>query len=280
MSIGSTATSQPASGQIHSPWDDFDGLGYFYQFRPTYPQRIAEQLRFVLPDCRGGHIIEVGAGTGLFTRSLAAVFGSSFQIVAVEPNEDMRRHAETQTPTGVLVHYTDGVAEHLQAADGSAQLVTAASAVHRFNRPAFYREAQRVLAPGGVLAIVQYEPYDKGSAFVDGFLSVIEAALPGYRRHRHSRPEGGYAEIDIAVELGAESGLKDVTREPFVFNELIDRETFQHRARSFTIVQKAINHEGEDAILSALGILFEQYSDSNALVEMPYEAEIITARRT
>lgn len=278
MSRESTITSRAASGH-HRPWDDFDGLGYFYQFRPKYPPRIAEQLRLVLRDCRGGCIIEVGAGTGLFTRSLAAVFGSSFQICAVEPNEDMRRHAETQTPTGVLVQYADGVAEHLQAADGSAQLVTAASAVHRFNRPAFYREAQRVLAAGGILAIIQYEPYDKGSAFADGFLSVIEAALPGYRRHRHSRPDGGYSEIDIAVELGAEADLKDVRRTTFVFAELIDRDTFEHRARSFTIVQKAILQEGETAILAALNLLFEQHHDSNALVEMPYEAEIITARR-
>lgn len=280
MSIASSTTSQPASGQMHSTWEDFDGLGYFYQFRPKYPPRIAGLLRSMLRDCGGGRIIEVGAGTGLFTRSLAAVFGSNFQISAVEPNEDMRRHAESQTPTSVLVHYADGVAEHLQAEDGSTQLVTAASAVHRFNRPSFYREAQRVLAPGGVLAIVQYEPYDKGNAFADGFLSVIEAALPDYKRHRHSRPGGGYSAIDIAAELGAEARLKDVRRETFVFTDLIDRERFEHRALSFTIVQKAINREGEDAILSALGALFEQHSNSNALVEMPYEAEIITAHRT
>ncbi|OPY94404.1 hypothetical protein A5906_13870 [Bradyrhizobium sacchari] len=279
MSIKSTTTSQPASGQMHRPWDDFDGLGYFYKFRPKYPPRIAEQLRSLLRDCKGGRIVEVGAGTGLFTRSLAAAFGSSFQISAVEPNQDMRRHAESETSTSMRVHYVDGVAEHLQGVDSSAQLVTAASAVHRFNRPAFYREAQRVLAPGGVLAIVQYEPHDRGSAFADGFLSVIEAALPGYRRHRHSRPEGGYSEIDIADELLAEAGLKDVRREAFLFFELIDRERFENRARSFTIVQKAICRAGENAILTALGTLFEQHRDSDALVEMPYEAEIITARR-
>lgn len=279
MSIEGTTTSQPASGEMHKPWEDFDGLGHFYQCRPQYPPRIAEQLRSMLRDCRGGRIIEVGAGTGLFTRSLAAVFGSSFQISAVEPNEDMRRHAESQRLAGMLVHYVGGVAENLQAPDGSAQLVTAASAMHRFNRPAFYREAQRVLAPRGVLAIVQYEPYDKGSAFVDSFLSVIEAALPGYKRHRHSRPDGGYSEVDITVELGAEAGLKDVRRETFVFTELIDRERFEHRALSFTIVQKAIKREGDDAIRSALGSLFQQYRNSNGLVEMPYVAEIITARR-
>ncbi|MCS3764779.1 MULTISPECIES: class I SAM-dependent methyltransferase [Bradyrhizobium] len=280
MSTESTTTSQAASGRIHRPWDDFDGLGHFYQFRPEYPPRIAEQLRSVLRGTTGGRIIEVGAGTGLFTRSLATVFGSSFQIFALEPNEHMRRHAESQTPTGMLVDYADGVAENLQAVDGSAQLVTAASAVHRFNRPAFYREAQRVLAPGGLLAIVQYEPYDRDSAFADGFLSVIEAALPNYHRRRHSRPEGGYSEIDISAELRAESGLKDIRRDAFVFTELIDRERFEHRARSFTIVQKAINNRGEEALLSALRVVFEQHRDSNAFVEMPYEAEIITARRT
>ncbi|NEU97994.1 class I SAM-dependent methyltransferase [Bradyrhizobium uaiense] len=280
MSTGSKTTNQAVSGQLHRPWDDFDGLGYFYQFRPEYPLRIAEQLRSELRDSTGGSIIEVGAGTGLFTRSLAAVFGSNFKIFALEPNADMRRHATSLTSTSVPVCYVDGVAEDLQATDGSAQLVTAASAVHRFNRPAFYREAQRVLAPGGLLAIVQYEPYDKGSAFADGFLSIVEAALPNYRRHRHSRPEGGYSEIDIAVELRAETYLADIRRDTFVFTELIDQEKFGHRARSFTIVQKAIKEQGEEAILSALNFLFEQHRDNTAFAEMPYEAEIITARRT
>jgi SAM-dependent methyltransferase len=273
-------SSMTAVGEIHLTWDDFDGLGRFYRFRPEYPPQIAEQLRSVLRGSLGGRIIEVGAGTGLFTRSLAAVFGAGFQIVALEPNADMRRHAESQTPAGMRVRYADGVAEDLQAADRSAALVTAASAVHRFNRRAFYREALRVLVRDGLLAIVQYEPYDKGSAFADGFLSVIEEALPSYRRHRHSKPEGGYAEVDIAVELAAEAGLEDVKRDTFVFNEPIDRERFEQRALSFTIVQKAISRRGEQAILSALGLLFERHRDGTGFVEMPYEAEIITARRT
>jgi ubiquinone/menaquinone biosynthesis C-methylase UbiE len=274
-------SSMTAIGEIHTTWGDFDGLGHFYQFRPEYPQQIAEQLRSALGDSSSGRIIEVGAGTGLFTRSLAAVFGPGFRIVALEPNEDMRRHAEQQTPASmrVRVRYAEGIAEDLQAADGTVELVTAASAVHRFDRPAFYREARRVLAPGGVVAIVQYEPYDRGSAFADGFLSVIEAALPSYQRHRHSRPEGGYAEVDIVFELAGETGLEDVTRDTFVFKEPIDRERFEQRARSFTIVQKAIARRGEEAILSALGRLFERHRDRSGFVEMPYEAEIIMARR-
>jgi ubiquinone/menaquinone biosynthesis C-methylase UbiE len=270
-----------AVGEIHTTWGDFDGLGHFYQFRPEYPPRIAEQLRSALGDSSSGRIVEVGAGTGLFTRSLAAVFGSGFRIIGLEPNEDMRRHAEQQTPAGmrVRVRYAHGVAEDLQAADGSVELVAAASAVHRFDRPAFYREARRVLAPGGLLAIIQYEPYDKGSAFADGFLSVIEAALPSYQRHRHSRPEGGYAQVDIVFELAGEAGLENVTRDAFIFNERIDRQRFEQRALSFTIVQKAIGRRGREAVLSALGVLFGLHRDDNGFVEMPYEAEIIMARR-
>ena len=102
-------------------------------------------------------------------------------------------------------------------------------------------------------------------------------------------PEGFVSPMTWGIEsnvlerfggAGIPAGKIAFERDTFVFNEPIDREKFEQRARSFTIVQKAINSRGEEAILSALGILFEQHRDDNGFVEMPYEAEIITARRT
>ncbi|WP_051440667.1 class I SAM-dependent methyltransferase [Ensifer aridi] len=271
--------SHAESSQVPKPWDDFDGLGHYYQYRPEYPSAVAEQLRVMLGNWTGGTVIEVGAGTGLFTRSVATALGPTYRIVALEPNKDMRRHAASQTPAGMPVTYMDGIAENLAVADHSAQLLTAASAVHRFNRSQFYQEAERVLIAGGILAMVQYKPFDRGSAFADDFLSVIEGALPTYRRHRHSKPEGGYSEIDISGELKGLSTFQGVQRGAFVHHEQIDLETFMYRALSFTIIQKAMIATDRSHVMAQLFEIFDRHADQKRLVAMPYEAEIVTARR-
>ncbi|WFU14865.1 class I SAM-dependent methyltransferase [Bradyrhizobium sp. CB3481] len=261
------------------PWSNFDGLGHLYHFRPEYPPRVAKQLRSMLSSSVGGNIIEVGAGTGLFTRSLAAVFGSSFRVLALEPNDDMRRHAETSTPGQMPITYANGVAESLPAEDASVQLIAAASAIHRFDRPLFFQEVRRVLQKNGVLALIQYQPYDRGSSFADRFLSIIERALPSYDRHRSSKPEGGYFEFDILADLQAEGALEDVRRDTFLFSEIIDWERFKNQALSFTTIQKAIGNKGKKAILSELSELFDRSQSAEKCVDMPFEVEVITARR-
>ncbi|CCV03083.1 putative Methylase involved in ubiquinone/menaquinone biosynthesis [Mesorhizobium metallidurans STM 2683] len=233
----------------------------------------------MLSSAEGGRIVEVGAGTGLFTKSLAKVFGPRFTILALEPNEDMRQHAQLQTPIGAPIVYLDGVAEQLPAEDSSARLIAAASAVHRFDRPLFYKEAERMLTRDGLLAFVHYEPDDKTSPFVDNFLSVIERALPSYQRRRSSRPEGGYFDLNIMGELTELPAFENVGRVSFIFSEPIDWETFKNRALSFTIIQKAIHIKGEAEVLSELLNAFELHRNSNGMVRMPYEAEVITARR-
>ncbi|WP_157863363.1 class I SAM-dependent methyltransferase [Bradyrhizobium tropiciagri] len=265
--------------QAQLAWRDFDGLGHFYQFRPEYPPRIARQLRIMLGDSASGRIIDVGAGTGHFTRSLAAAFGPGFTVLALEPNEDMRRHAETSTPARMSITYADGVAESLPVENGSAQLITAASAVHRFDRPLFFQEVRRVLEKDGLLAFIHYQPYDEGSSFADRFLSIIETALPSYDRRWSSKPEGGYFEFDIAADLQAQAAMKDVHRNTFLFSEIYDWERFKQQALSFTTVQRAIGKKGNTAIVFELSELFDQHQGCDKRVEMLFEVEVITARR-
>jgi SAM-dependent methyltransferase len=54
------------------------------------------------------------------------------------------------------VHYSVSAAETTNFEDNSFDLITVAQAVHWFNLPLFYKEAQRVLKPGGILAIMGY----------------------------------------------------------------------------------------------------------------------------
>jgi ubiquinone/menaquinone biosynthesis C-methylase UbiE len=70
------------------------------------------------------------------------------QVLATDGNEQQLQHA-TQAPN---VTYQHGDAHSIPLQDSSVDLVTAASALHWFDLPRFYREVRRVLKPHGCLA--------------------------------------------------------------------------------------------------------------------------------
>jgi len=82
-----------------------------------------------------------------------------------------------QAPAHPRVTYRAARAESSGLADASVDLVTVAQALHWLDLPAFYREAQRVLVPGGVLAVwcyglqrLDHEPADR---LLEHFYAVV-----------------------------------------------------------------------------------------------------------
>lgn len=73
-------------------------------------------------------------------------------MVATDGSPAQLQHAQP-APN---VTYRHAAAEESGLPDNSVDLVTAAQALHWFDIPAFFREAQRVLAPGGVIAVWGY----------------------------------------------------------------------------------------------------------------------------
>ncbi len=92
--------------------------------------------------------LEIGAGTGLFTRKLAERVP---HVTAIEPDARMRSVLVSQTQ-GVEV--LEGHAEDLPMDDGSYDVVTAQSAWHWVDESRAIPEVARVLRPGGRLALV------------------------------------------------------------------------------------------------------------------------------
>jgi SAM-dependent methyltransferase len=135
--------------------DRFDGLAETYEMhRPGYP---VEAFRAVLTDirCPERAAVDVGAGPGNSTAALRDALGPGWSLIAVEPGRDMRRVLARRFSTAADVQVVDGVAEDLRLPSGIAGLVVACTAFHWFDAPRFFAEAARVLAPGGVLAILR-----------------------------------------------------------------------------------------------------------------------------
>ena len=93
--------------------------------------------------------LDLGSGTGHFTRALAERFGAA-EGLALDIAEGMLRHAR---PQGGAAYFVAGDAEALPLQDASVDLLFSSLALQWCGDfPRVLSEAQRVLRPVGVLA--------------------------------------------------------------------------------------------------------------------------------
>jgi SAM-dependent methyltransferase len=255
---------------------DFSGLSQDYQrYRPDYPAEITAAGASFL---RAGGLacdsrltaVDVGAGTGISTRAWRRALGNACRIVGIEPGEDMRREAIASTPAGQRIEYRMGTAEALPIGTGETGLVAAAQAAHWFDRPRFYAEANRVLGPAGVVAIMGNHRNWAASPFLDHYEGLLEAHSPGYRRD--------YRAVDYADELRRLSWVETSITHRHAWARRLPPDTVIGLLLASSISQQAAAAIGEERLLAAIRPTIDEAA-ADGLVEFPYVAEIHLARK-
>lgn len=232
--------------------------------RPEYPAELAGWLRDVLGVRSGHRVLDLGAGTGKFTKRLLAL---QAEVVAVEPVAAMRERLQTALPG---VRALAGTAEALPLPDGSVDAVVCAQAFHWFANGQALREMHRVLRPGGRLGLV----WNVRDARVD-WVAAITALITPYEgdapRHHSGRWREPFAEQSLFGPLqldhfdhAHEGGFDEVVMDRF-------------RSVSFIAAQaEPVRRETE----AALRRLPEQYAALRApCIRFPYRTEAWWAER-
>lgn len=116
----------------------------YARVRPGYP---SEAITWLLPD-GARRVLDVGAGTGALTRGLVSL---GLEVVAVEPDPEMRRVLEEQVP-GIDV--LSGRAEELPLDSGEVDAVLGGQMWHWVEAKKGAAEVARVLRPGGTLGLL------------------------------------------------------------------------------------------------------------------------------
>ncbi|MGK9418866.1 methyltransferase domain-containing protein [Pseudomonas cedrina] len=120
----------------------------YAQGRPNYPRQLTGWLTETLRIDAQSTVIDLGAGTGKFTRLLSTLAPT---LIAVEPVAAMGAQLTRLLPGVRLVN---GTAESIPLASASADAVVCAQAFHWFSTQAALAEIHRVLKPGGRLGLV------------------------------------------------------------------------------------------------------------------------------
>jgi SAM-dependent methyltransferase len=145
--------------------------------RPEYPVALDRWLRDDLKLDESRTVVDLGAGTGKFTRRLLA---TGANIIAVEPVQEMLAQLTQVVPT---VAARSGTAENIPVNNGAVDAVVCAQAFHWFATKAALKEIHRVLRPGGSLGLI-WNVRDESvewAAAMTAIMSPYEGDAPRYR---------------------------------------------------------------------------------------------------
>jgi SAM-dependent methyltransferase len=135
--------------------------------RPDYPAEVTDWLRDSVDLEPGRTVVDLGAGTGKFTRRLLA---TGARVIAVEPVAGMRAKLSADLPE---VEVLEGSAASIPLADSSVDAIVCAQAFHWFATLEALAELRRVLKPGGVLGLI-WNTKDVSVPWVKSAFAVIE----------------------------------------------------------------------------------------------------------
>jgi len=218
-------------------------------------------------------VLELGAGTGKFTRTLQEVLRGSnnVHIIASEPHHSMRQEFVKNFPDIEIKNYS---AENIDMPDSSVHAVIAAQSFHWFANEKSVSQIQRVLVPGGKLGMV-WNSWDHSISWLKELNEELilpcywEANAPyelSYEWKKVLDSSGKFQPVE-----GDESLFK--SKQAFTFDELVDR------VLSISVMQ--VKYENEKEILKEKikFILMKHNEIGNKKLILPHIVKIYWSKR-
>lgn len=191
------------AGSIPALYDRYLGPLLF----APYARELGERLA----DLRAGALLETAAGTGIMTEVLANALPAAVEIVATDLNHAMVDHAAGKPALArATLRQADALALPFEAGRFDA-VVCQFGAMFFPDRVAGYREARRVLKPGGRLLFTMWDSLDHNPiprCVVDSMARQFPTDPP---RFLARTPHGHYDRDTIRRELAhADFGTVDL----------------------------------------------------------------------
>ncbi|KAI5123347.1 hypothetical protein M0805_001768 [Coniferiporia weirii] len=204
----------------------------YNKYRPSYDSKVLSHIRKAVGGKEELNIVEIGCGTGIFTRDILAHpewSKSIAEIKCMDPNEGMRA-VFLKTLSDPRVNLSNGTFEDTGVADGWADLIVSATAFHWcLDLEAAMNEFVRVLKPSGTICFLWiledgdrtpwvrqlldlYEPYQeigKASRWMDRNNWQRIYDLPVYKENFH--PPEDSTILSITTETPESATLRFLT---------------------------------------------------------------------
>ncbi len=229
--------------------------------RPGYPTGLVDRLLARAGLAAGDPVVEIGAGTGLFTALLS---GRGLAITALEPNDAMR----AQAPALPGVRWLPGTFEESGLAGGTQRWAVAAQAFHWAQPERALPEMRRILEPGACLSVLWNDRLNERSAVLTRTVEAIRRHAPGY--------DEAYRGRDWTQVLASTGDFAEVVEDRVEHVVAMSRERYLGLWRSHNRLSVTAGPARFAALLREL----EEYLDGEAItsVDVPYVCNAWTAR--
>ncbi len=174
-------------------------------FEP-YAADLAQRAMALSP----GAVLEVAAGTGVVTRALAPKLSRAASYVVTDLNQPMLDYAASRQAPDGRIQWRQADAMALPFEDATFDLVCCQFGAMFFpNRPTAYREARRVLKPGGRFLFSVWDRIEEND-FADDVTNALARIFPNDLPRFLARTPHGYHDKDLIHADLAEAGFSEV----------------------------------------------------------------------
>jgi ubiquinone/menaquinone biosynthesis C-methylase UbiE len=149
----------------------------------------------------GETVVDLGSGGGFDCFLAAKQVGETGRVIGVDMTPDMlsKARANAEKMQAENVEFRLGEIEHLPVADNSADIIMSNCVINLSpDKPGVYRDAYRILKPGGRLAISDIVALDTLPEEIQQNLALVSACV------------GGAATIDDTREMLAQAGFENI----------------------------------------------------------------------
>jgi ubiquinone/menaquinone biosynthesis C-methylase UbiE len=175
----------------------------------SYAQDIAQRAAALAPKA----VLETAAGSGVVTRALAATLSAGFSYVATDLNQSMLDYAATRQNADSRISWRQADAQALPFEDNTFDLVCCQFGAMFFpDRPSGYREAKRVLKPGGSFLFNVWDRIEE-NVFANDVTQALATFFPDDPPRFLARTPHGYHDITLIRSDLAKAGFSEITIE-------------------------------------------------------------------
>lgn len=172
--------------------DNFSKQADIYaKYRPHYSQELYAFLATLTHERKLAW--DCGTGNGQAALGLAEFYES---VLATDPSPQQIANCIPHPQ----IHYKVETAENSSIPSETADIITIANALHWFNHDAFYKEVNRVLKPGGVIAAWAYLNPSVNPAVNEVITYLHDNILGDYWLAENRHVENGYNTIPFPFQ--------------------------------------------------------------------------------